>query len=85
MKATISPSTGYFIVGGTAGEPVRVSCAVAMTPIDVAVERPVLSLVQDWEVIEASNAEAVMQEARRQESASRAIALLKLGLITYGR
>jgi hypothetical protein len=81
MKATFSPSTGYYIVGGDGRDTVHLLSAVTMTSLDPVMERAGLSLTKDWRVLEFEDEHSGLIEAKHLAMTARCVALARLRLM----
>lgn len=81
MQVTLSPRTGFCILDSqTSGSPGIVSIADGRV-IDTNRERPVLSLVEDWQTIQAPNRRAALEHAEYLHQVQKATSLGKLLLL----
>ena len=80
LKATISPSLGYCVIQGSNGEPELLS-AIRMEQLDPRRERQVLTLVHDWQILEAEDSQAALLETKRLSMAAKCVSLVRLSLM----
>lgn len=81
MKATISPSMGFCIVNEAAEKTASLISLDSMNRLDSESERPALSMVRDWQVIEGKDLTSVLDEAKVISMTARCVSLTRLRLM----
>ena len=77
IQATVSPSAGYCIINKENAVPSLIALS-GMTEVDASIHQPLLSLVDDWQVLSGDNRESVIKDAQHLSQLTQCASLVRL-------